>query len=172
MSARQQKENSPEGTNPQGNFYRDDVPEQDVSGNKPVPNNSPSWMTDIEQTLQLGEQFAVAAGGIVDLARVEALLALRALPKLLMLWLLIMPIILLTWCAFSALMAWGVFEASAEVGLGMLTFFLLQIVLLLTCRLLYVKYRTRMTLPYTRAQIDDFVRSVQDGFRGKSKTQE
>jgi hypothetical protein len=172
MRAHDQKENPPGVVNPQGNFSSDGMSENNVSENQPAPNNSPNWMADIEQTLQLGEQFAGAVGGIVDLARMEALLAVRALPKLLMLWLLIMPILLLTWCAFSALMAWAVFEASGEVGLGMLTFFLLQIVLLLTCRLLYVKYRTRMTLPYTRAQIVDFVRSTQDGFNGKSKTKE
>jgi hypothetical protein len=172
MSAHDQKENPPGVVNPQGNLYSDSMSEDDASENKPVPNSSANWVTDIEQTLQLGEQFAGAVGGIVDLARIETLLAFRTLRKLLMLWLLIMPIILLTWCAFSALLAWAVFEASGEVGLGMLTFFLLQIVLLLTCRLLYVKYRTRMTLPYTRAQIVDFVRSAQDGFNGKIKTKE
>jgi hypothetical protein len=172
MGTHDQQESPLGVVNPQGNFYQDDVTKEDASKGKSVPNNATNWMTDIEQTIQLGEQFAGAFGGIVDLARMEALLAIRALPKLLMLWLLIMPIILLTWCAFSALMAWAVFEASGEVGLGMLTFFLLQIVLLLTCRLLYVKYRTRMTLPYTRAQIVDFVRSTQDGFRGGSKTKE
>jgi hypothetical protein len=106
------------------------------------------------------------------LARVEALLAVRTLPKLMMLWILIMPIILLTWCAFSALLAWSVFAASEEVGLGMLTFFLQQVVLLLACRWLYVKYRTRMILPYTRAQIDNFLRSTQDGFKGGNQKKE
>jgi uncharacterized membrane protein YqjE len=148
------------------------VPEEDAPEKNASPNTAASWMTEIEQTLQLGEQFVGAIGGIVDLARVEALLAIRTLPKLLMLWLLIMPVILLTWCAFSALVAWSVFAASEEVGLGMLTFFLQQIVLLLTCRWLYLKYRTRMTLPYTRAQVDNFVRSTQDGFKSTSKTKE
>ncbi|HEX7764958.1 MAG TPA: hypothetical protein VF433_15290, partial [Cellvibrio sp.] len=111
-------------------------------------------------------------GGVVDLARVEALLTVRTLPKLMMLWLMMMPIILLTWCAFSALMAWSVVAASGQVGLGMLTFFLLQVLLLFVCRWLFVKYRTRMTFPYTRAQIDQFVRSTQNEFDRCSKTKE
>lgn len=172
MNAHDQKENPPGVVNPQGNFYRDKLLGEDIPENDASPNAATSWVTDIEQTLQLGEQIVGAMSGIVDLARAEALLAFRTLPKLMMLWLLIMPIILLTWCAFSALLAWSVYAASEEVGLGMLTFFLQQVVLLLICRWLYVKYRTRMTLPYTRAQIDNFVRSTQDGFKGGNQTKE
>jgi uncharacterized membrane protein YqjE len=172
MNIHDQRESPPGVVKPEGDFYRDNLPEEDVPEKNASPNTAASWVTEIEQTLQLGEQFVGAIGGIVDLARVETLLAIRTLPKLLMLWLLIMPVILLTWCAFSALMAWSVFAASEEVGLGMLTFFLQQVVLLLTCRWLYVKYRTRMSLPYTRAQIDNFVRSTQDAFSNRSKTKE
>lgn len=172
MNLHDQNENSLGVVKPEGNFYKDNLPEEGISQSDSSPNTAASWVTEIEQTLKLGEQFVGAIGGIVDLARVEALLAIRTLPKLLMLWLLIMPVILLTWCAFSALVAWSVFAASEEVGLGMLTFFLQQIVLLLTCRWLYLKYRTRMTLPYTRAQVDNFVRSTQDGFKSTSKTKE
>jgi len=172
MNAHDQTKNPLGVANPQGSFYHDELLGEDTSENDVSPNPAASWLTDIEQTLQLGEQFVGTFGGIVDLARAEALLAVRTLPKLLMLWLLIMPIILLTWCAFSALLAWFVFAASEEVGLGMLTFFLQQVVLLLICRWLYVKYRTRMTLPYTRAQIINFVRSTQDGFKGGNQTKE
>jgi hypothetical protein len=105
MSIHDLKDPPPGVVNPQGSSYRNDVPEGDTSVHKTIPNSSANWITDIEQTLQLGEQFVGAVGGIVDLARMEALLAIRALPKLLMLWLLIMPIMLLTWCAFSVLMA-------------------------------------------------------------------
>lgn len=171
MNAHDQKESSPEAAKSQGNFYADKLSGVDEPGNDAAPNKSPAWMADIEQTLQLGEQFVGVIGGIVDLARAEALLAIRTLPKIMMLWLLIMPVMLLTWCAFSALMAWSIYAASEQVGLGMLTFFLQQVLLLLICRWLFVKYRTRMTMPYTRAQIDNFVRSTQHGFnhRGEKK---
>jgi len=172
MNAYDQKVNSPGIANPQGNFYQDKLSEESISEQDSSPNPTTNWITDIEQTLRLAEQLVGTVGGIVDLARAEALLAVRTFPKLMMLWLLIMPIILLTWCAFSALLAWSVFAASEEVGLGMLTFFMEQIVLLLACRWLYVKYRTRMTLPYTRAQLDNFVRSTRDGFKGANQTKE
>lgn len=134
--------------------------------------NAANWLTDMEQTLQLGDQFVGFAVGVIDLARIEALLAIKTLPKLLMLWLMMIPIILLTWCAFSALAAWSIYAASGEIGLGILMLFLLQVLLLLSCRWLFIKYRLRMTLPYTRAQIDGFIRSNSDGFSKRSETKE
>lgn len=171
MNSHDPHENSLGTDNLQGNFYGDSGLQEELSGSEALPKG-PDWMADIEQTLQLGEQFMGAAGGLIDLARVEALLAFRTLPKLLMLWFLIMPVMLLTWCAFSAMIAWSVFAVSEEVGLGMLSFLLQQVALLFTCRWLYIKYRTRMTMPYTRAQINNFVRSTQDGFKGKNQAKE
>lgn len=167
-----QKDIPPKVGKPEGEFCRGDSCSEAPSEHNSSPKTTESWKMDVEQTIKLGEQFVGAMGGIMGLAHTEALLAVRTLPKLIMLWLLIMPVILLTWCAFSALVAWSVFAASGEPGLGMLTFFLQQVVLLLSCRWLYTKYRTRMTLPYTRAQIDNFIRSTKDGFNGKGKTKE
>jgi uncharacterized membrane protein YqjE len=145
----------------------------------PFPTNSSrnsasldaSWAVSVEQTLQLGDQFVGFAAGVIDLARVEILLAIRTLPNLMMLWLLMMPVMLLTWIAFSVLMAWAVFEASEQIGLGMVVFFLQQVLLLLVCRWLFVKYRTRMTLPCTRAQIDNFIRGMHHEFHNRGETE-
>lgn len=157
---------SPEVAPPQVNAFQ-----ETASGNN-TSKSASNWSTDLEQTLQLGDQFVGFAMGVIDLARVEALLAIRTLPKLLILWLLMMPIMLLTWCAFSALAAWAMYAASDEVGLGMLMFFMLQVLLLLTCRWLFVKYRMRITLPYTRAQIDSFMRSTSHEFSNPGKAEE
>lgn len=121
------------------------------------------WVASVEQTLRLGDQFVGFATGVMDLARTEILLAVRTLPNLMMLWLLMMPIMLLTWVAFSVLMAWAMFEASGEIGLGMLVFFFQQVLLLLACRWLYLKYHIRMTLPHTRAHINSFIQGVNYG---------
>lgn len=176
MSAYDQKENSPEAHSSRGNFSAEGLTEglsdKETAAQDAGSKKTGGWNTDIEQTLQLGEQFIGVIGGIVDLARVEALLAVRTLPKIMMLWLLMMPIMLLTWCAFSALMAWSLFAATGELGLGMLTFFLQQVLLLLVCRWLFVKYRKRISMPYTRAQIDEFLRSTQHGFSRSSETKE
>lgn len=171
MKISDQHESSPEATSPQDSFSQEplanDSPDQNTSS-----STAASWETDVKQTLQLGEQLVGMVGGVVDLARAEALLAVRTLPKLMMLWLIMMPVMLLTWCAFSALMAWAAFALSGQVGWGMLTFFLQQVVLLLSCRWIFVKYRTRMTFPYTRGQIDNLVRSTQHEFSRRSEAKE
>lgn len=170
MNTHDRNENSPEAVQPQESFSQSAAgfsTEQQTAAVSPA-----NWEADVAHTLQLGEQLVGFVGGVVDLARVEALLAVRTLPKLMMLWLLMIPIILLTWCAFSALMAWSIAAASEQIGLGMLAFFLLQVLLLLVCRWLYVKYRARMTFPYTRAQVDNFVRSTQHELNHRSKAKE
>ena len=126
------------------------------------------WEKELQQTLKLGEQFTDFAVGTVDLARTEVLLAAQTLPKVMMLWLIMMPIILLAWCAFSVLMAWAIFAASTQMGLALLVVFLLQVLLLLSCRWLFGQYRLRMTLPFTRAHISDFIRSLENESGRKS----
>ncbi|WP_331343849.1 hypothetical protein [Cellvibrio sp. UBA7661] len=128
--------------------------------------------SDVAQTIGLGEQFISVMSGIFDLARAEASLAVRTLPKLMMLWLLMMPIILLTWCAFSALVSWSVVAVTNQIGYGLLMFFMLQVLLLIGSRWLFVKYRERMAFPYTRKQVTDFVRSVQYEINHRDKTKE
>lgn len=152
-------------------------PHETFSSQSPPPSsvdgtpNRESLATNIEQTLQLGDQFIRFAAGIVDLARTEIALAVRTIPNLMMLWLLMMPIMLLTWSAFSILMAWLAYAASDNVGLGLFTFFLQQVLLLLVCRWWYLRYSKRMTLPYTRAHIDNFVRGMQHGSDSRSETE-
>lgn len=124
------------------------------------PNTQPQWVDELEQTLLLGKQFSQFSVDLIGLAGAEMLLAVKSFPKLFMLWLLMMPIILLSWCSFSGLMAWLVFTLSAHVGLSLLAVFLLQILLLISCRWLFTQYRRRMTLPYTRDQIASFMRSI------------
>lgn len=160
MHTPERNQQAPEATQPQ-----ERVP---PSADQPAAN----WEADVAQTVQLGEQLIGFAGGVIDLARTEALLAVHTLPKVMMLWLIMMPIILLTWCSFSALVAWSVVALSEQLGLGMLTFFLLQVLLLFVCRWLFVKYRARMTFPYTRAHIDNFVRSTKNEFSRRSETKE
>jgi uncharacterized membrane protein YqjE len=160
MHTPERNEQAPEATQPQERVS--------PSADQPAAN----WEADVAQTVQLGEQLIGFAGGVIDLARTEALLAVHTLPKVMMLWLIMMPIILLTWCSFSALVAWSVVALSEQLGLGMLTFFLLQVLLLFVCRWLFVKYRARMTFPYTRAHIDNFVRSTKNEFSRRSETKE
>ena len=142
-----------------------------VDGSPDDPPTGETLANNIEQTLQLGNQFIRFAVGLMDLARTEIALAMHTIPNLMMLWLLMMPIMLLTWGAFSVLMAWLAYAASNSVGLGLLIFFLQQVLLLLVCRWWYLRYAKRMTLPYTRAHIDNFVRGMQHGSDSRSEAE-
>ncbi len=133
-------------------------------------SGSSSLTSELENTLQLGAQLIHCAVGVADLAKAELQLAIHSLPRLLMLWLITMPILLITWCSFSVLIAWCVYELSNIGVLGFLVFFLMQLFLLLVCNSLYRKYRTRMMLPNTSAQIRDFIKVLNYGSSSKGET--
>lgn len=143
----------------------DHDPQQKSSG-AGVPSEDPSKLDDFKHVLELGEQVVALINDIADLARMETMLAIRSLPRLLMLWFLMMPILLLTWCSFSGWVAWMVYATTLQAGLGLFVFFLQQLLLLFVCRWLYAKYQLRMTLPYTREHIDKFIRGFDHGSSG------
>ena len=118
--------------------------------------------SELNKTIQLGQQLLGFATDITDLARMEALLAVQSIPRLLMLWLIMMPVILLTWCSLTALIAWAMFSITDQVGVGLFSFFLQQVLLLLACYLLYTKYKKRMTMPYTRKHWRNFIKEFTD----------
>ncbi|WP_039917775.1 hypothetical protein [Cellvibrio mixtus] len=138
-------------------------PGQKSSGANISSEDIPDKPGDLEKTLLLGEQILGLVNDVVDLARMEALLAIKSAPKVLMLWFLMMPIILLTWCSFSAWVAWMLYSINEQPGVGLFAFFLQQLLLLIVCRWFYAKNRLRMTLPYTRAHIDKFMKGFADG---------
>lgn len=129
-----------------------------------VPPGEPAETSELNKTIQLGKQVLGFAADLTDMARMEALLAVQSIPRLLMLWLAMMPVILLTWCSFTALIAWAIYSVTGQVGAGVFAFFLQQILLLIVCYLLYGKYKKRMTMPYTRKHLDNFIK----GFANES----
>ncbi len=138
-------------------------PRQEPSGENTTSEGISGASGDLEKTLLLGEQILGLVSDVVDLARMETLLAIKSAPRVLMLWFLMMPIILLTWCSFSAWVAWMLYSLDERPGVGLFAFFLQQLLLLIVCRWVYTKNRLRMTLPYTRAHIDKFMKGFADG---------
>jgi hypothetical protein len=137
-----QQKSHPEGTIPSGN---------DSGFNK-----------ELEKSLRLGEQVVGFITDVTDVAGMEAALAAKSIPRLIMLWFLIKPAILLSWCSFSVMIAWFAYSASDLVGVGLFAFFLLQLLLLLVCYRLYAKHKVRMTFPYTREHLGRFMRGFND----------
>ncbi len=124
--------------------------------------NGAGFNKELEKSLHLGEQVVGFITDVTDVAGMEAALAAKSIPRLVMLWFLIKPAILLSWCSFSVLMAWLAYSASNLAGVGLFAFFLLQILLLLVCYRLYAKHKARMTFPYTREHLGRFMRGFND----------
>lgn len=125
-------------------------------------SGAPPGISDLDRTRLFGEQFVGFIRDVTDMARMEALLAVKSMPKLVMLWFLMMPVILLTWCSFSVMVAWAVYSFFNSPGFGVVTFFVMQLLLLIVCRWRYAIYRKRMTLPYTRHHLGNFIRGFAD----------
>lgn len=131
------------------------------------PDNDPPIPSEMEKTIRLGKEVLGFAVDLTDIARMEATLAVKSLPRLLMLWFIMMPIILLAWCSLSVVVAWAVYSMTDELGAGLITFFFQQMLLLFICRGLYVKCKKRMTMPYTREHVSKMMR----GFAHESPDQ-
>ncbi len=114
--------------------------------------------SELQKNIQFGQHILGFVTDIADLARIEALIAVKSIPRLLMLWLIMMPVILLTWCSFTVLIAWGIYSITGQIGFGFFSFFLQQVLLLVGCYLLYTKYKKRMTMPYTRKHVNEFLK--------------
>ena len=135
----------------------------------PAPDQ-PQSADNVKDMLTLGEQVIGVVNDLADLVRMETMLAIRSIPRLLMLWFLMMPVLLLTWCSFSVLVSWMLYAVTQQPAFGFFAFFLQQLLLLFVCRWFYTKYQMRMTLPYTRKHIDKFMRGFNNGSPGSGET--
>jgi uncharacterized membrane protein YqjE len=109
--------------------------------------------SDLSASIEWLRSLSTMAGAIIRLAIAEISLAKEDLGRLIISSLLMIPLAVLTWIAFTLLAAWQVYALSASVGLGLLTFAAIQLfaVLLLLNRIKV--YRRSLTLPATRTQI-------------------
>lgn len=109
--------------------------------------------SDLSASIEWLRSLSTMAGAIIRLAIAEISLAKEDLGRLIISSLLMIPLAVLTWIAFTLLAAWQVYALSASLGLGLLTFAAIQLfaVLLLLNRIKV--YRRSLTLPATRTQI-------------------
>jgi uncharacterized membrane protein YqjE len=131
-----------------------------------------SMESEFHRLTAIGRQLAGAAGDLLGLARVEAALALRALPKLGAIALLAIPISLLSWISFSVLVAWGAFQFTSNYGIAILAFFLVQVVTLVAFVSLVKKWIQDMKFTYTKNNIAKFAKEFSRGSQSSSESAE
>ncbi|GAB3094097.1 hypothetical protein G8770_02050 [Aestuariicella hydrocarbonica] len=105
---------------------------------------------------------AVTAGSdIAELFRLEVQLALGDARRMLLLALLALPMMMLLWLGFAALMTWLVIDYSGSVTCGLLAFVLLHGAALVSIRLLWQRYKRSLKLPLTRQHLQAFMGGMQ-----------
>lgn len=130
-----------------------------------------SMESEFHRLLTLGRQLVGAAGDLLGLARVEAALALSALPKVGVIALLAIPIGLLSWISFSALVAWGAFQWLDSFGVAILAFFLVQVITLVVFVSLVKKWIQDMKFTYTKNNFAKFAKEFSNGSKGASESE-
>jgi uncharacterized membrane protein YqjE len=147
--------NNPSNTSATSEDMTPESPEPGtMAGENPGAGNSAGrhlW-TELERAHQLAAQVSDWGGAMLGLLRLELVLALQSLPRILALSLALLPLAGLTWISLSLLLAWLAYAASGIVSIGLTTLFALQLGLLLLCYSRLKKLRAQSGFPETRQQ--------------------
>ncbi len=140
-------------------------PEPGPTGENPAPGKSggQSLWSELERAHTLATQVSDWGGAMLGLIRLELVLALQSLPRILALALALLPLAGLTWISLSLLLAWLAYAASGVVAVGLLTLFVLQLGLLILCYSRLKALRAQSTFPETRQQWRLFLANLNSG---------
>lgn len=103
------------------------------------------------------QQSAAIGADLLQLLRLELRLAIADSKRLLVLALLLIPMLILTWIGFTALLAWLVYLLNTSITQGLLAFFLSQALALIGMVLSWNYYKRSLSLPLTRQQLRHLV---------------
>lgn len=126
----------------------------------------------LEETLALGQQGLAFLGQLGDLFRLEAMLAIQSLPKLVMFWLMILPVTVITWIDFAVMVSWAVYAWLLWPLAGFATFFALNLLLLGLFHWGMRRYKKRMSFKETRTQLRTTLGGLRDEISKASQTKE
>ena len=108
------------------------------------------------------QQVEAIAADFMKLLQLELSLALGSAKRIMILALAILPLLLLTWIAFSCLIAWLVYQYSHSQGWGIFAFLMVQLLALYLIRLAWKHYQKDLSLPLTRQHMQNFYRSIKE----------
>ncbi|MVF11955.1 hypothetical protein FT643_07320 [Ketobacter sp. MCCC 1A13808] len=114
--------------------------------------------SDGPESLSVWMNQAVETGSsMVELFRLELKLALGDAQRMFFLFILAVPLLILIWISLAALIGWLVFDFSQVASLGLLTFLLLHVALLMYFVRLWRRYKRSLTLPLSRQHLQSFL---------------
>jgi len=114
-----------------------------------------TWIAWLDQALDAGIDIA-------QLLQLEIRLAVGDLRRMLVLFLVALPMFLLTWISFVSLVAWLASEYFESVAAGLLTFLGIQIIVLIGLRFFWNRYKRSLRLPLTRQHLQAFLGGIRD----------
>lgn len=121
------------------------------------PVNDPNWLQLSSHAVQVVTSFA-------QLALLELNLTLHTIPKLLGVVMMSLFFAICTWLSFGITVAWGVYALTGTVFYGLLVFFALQLMALITCIVMKKKFSHSIGLPHTREQWQSLKGSLHEAF--------
>ena len=125
-------------------------------------SEAPKTLDDISLLINWLQHAASTGSEIFDLFQLEVRLAVTDMMRLMVLAKLLIPMLVLTWMSFSALLTWQAYLCNSSVTQGLLFLCLLQFCGLLLIALGWKHYRKSISLPLTRKHIQQF-------FQGQSR---
>lgn len=115
-------------------------------------------LDEIKLLIDWLQQAAATSSDILDLFQLEVQLAVSDIKRLILLAKLFVPMLMLTWISFSAVLTWHVYLLNESVSQGLLFSCFLQFLGLLAISMGWKHYQKSLTLPLTRQHICQFIK--------------
>lgn len=110
--------------------------------------------------------------GFLELLKLEGALAVKSIKSSIIIGLLLLPLSFLTWLGLAVLVSWSLYELTGVALVGFATFFVMHLLLVLTCLQMLRTYKRRMMFSESRSQLNLAVRSVLDELSRESKKEQ
>ena len=123
----------------------------------------PNGPAQYEIWFSLLSQLVATGTDVGRLFTLELQLALGDARRMFFLLLLAVPFVLLAWVSFCALLSWLVIDYSQSIGLGLATFFILQLAMIRYMQALWRRYSSSLTLPTTRQHLQSLLDITRTG---------
>ena len=130
----------------------DQAGDDSAGPSRPATDETPGTEEQLRAWLVLGQQALATAEQLGKLVSLELGLALADGRRLLVVLLVMVPVLLLAWLGFSALLTWLVYLATQSVTIGIAGFLLLQLITLALLLRAARSFAESLRLPASRRQ--------------------
>lgn len=128
-------------------------PQEQAPQEQAPEEHTPEEQAQAKQQAALGTLSRSYFSGLLELLKLESKQALAAIPALLLLGLLMLPLALLAWIGASVLVAYLAYSAHPSMALAITVFLLIQLLAIYLLKRRLETYVQRLKLPHSREEI-------------------